>query len=30
MLNLCDTYVGGFPLLFVGLFELTAIAYIYG
>ncbi|XP_063412861.1 sodium- and chloride-dependent glycine transporter 2-like [Mytilus trossulus] len=30
MLNLCDTYVGGFPLLFVGLFELTLVSYIYG
>ncbi|XP_061184918.1 sodium- and chloride-dependent glycine transporter 1-like [Saccostrea echinata] len=29
-LNLMDTFVGGFPLLFVGLFEIIAIIYIYG
>lgn len=25
-----DTFVGGFPLLFVGLFEIIAIIYVYG
>lgn len=29
-LNLMDTFVGGFPLLFVGLFEIIAIIYVYG
>ncbi|KAK3082621.1 hypothetical protein FSP39_000641, partial [Pinctada imbricata] len=30
MLNVVDHFVGGFPLLFVGLFELVSINYIYG
>lgn len=29
-LNLMDTFVGGFPLLFVGLFEIISIIYVYG
>ncbi|XP_064598134.1 sodium- and chloride-dependent glycine transporter 1-like [Liolophura sinensis] len=28
--NLVDNYIGGFPLLFVGLFELAALNWIYG
>lgn len=30
MLNLMDTYVGGFPLLIIGMIELIVIVYIYG
>ena len=30
LLNLIDNYVGGFPLLFSGMFEIIAIIYIYG
>ena len=30
LFNLVDVMVGGFPLLFVGFFELVAISYIYG
>ena len=30
LFNLFDEFVGGFPLLFVGLFETIAIQYIYG
>ncbi|KAL5006089.1 hypothetical protein ScPMuIL_017247 [Solemya velum] len=30
LLELLDTSVGGFPLLFVGLFECVSINYIYG
>ncbi|XP_064598237.1 sodium- and chloride-dependent glycine transporter 1-like isoform X2 [Liolophura sinensis] len=28
--NLVDNYIGGFPLLFVGFFELTALNWVYG
>ncbi|ESP01201.1 hypothetical protein LOTGIDRAFT_238321 [Lottia gigantea] len=28
--NLLDTYIGGFPLLVAGLFEIIVIIYIYG
>ena len=30
MLNLLDTYVGGFPLLIVGIIEAVVIVYFYG
>ncbi|KAL4218936.1 hypothetical protein ACF0H5_021523 [Mactra antiquata] len=30
LLNLIDNYVGGFPLLFAGIFEIVAIIYLYG
>ncbi|XP_076087940.1 sodium- and chloride-dependent glycine transporter 1-like [Mytilus galloprovincialis] len=30
MLNLLDTYVGGFPLLIVGVIELIVVIYVYG
>ncbi|XP_064611059.1 sodium- and chloride-dependent glycine transporter 1-like isoform X2 [Liolophura sinensis] len=30
LLTLIDTFVSGFPLLFVGLFECFALCYIYG
>ena len=30
LFNLIDVMIGGFPLLFVGFFELLAISYIYG
>nr|WLN44357.1 ORPHAN2 [Sinonovacula rivularis] len=30
LLHLIDSYVGGFPLLFAGLFELIAIIFLYG
>ena len=30
MLNLIDSHIAGFPLLFVGLFEIFAVVYIYG
>ncbi|XP_050388401.1 sodium- and chloride-dependent glycine transporter 1 [Patella vulgata] len=30
ILNLMDTFVGGFPLLFAGLFEIIVLVYIYG
>lgn len=30
MLTLVDNAVGGFPLLFVGFFELIIICYVYG
>ena len=30
MVNMVDTYVGGFPLLFVGLFECLVLQYVYG
>ncbi|XP_053385805.1 sodium- and chloride-dependent glycine transporter 1-like [Mercenaria mercenaria] len=30
LLDLVDNATGGFPLLFVGFFEVVAIAYIYG
>jgi len=30
LFNLVDNFIGGFPLLFVGMFESIAIAYIYG
>lgn len=29
-MNLIDNYVGGFPLLFAGIFEIIAIIYVYG
>eukprot|EP00923_Selenidium_pygospionis_P050557 GHVN01087388.1.p1 GENE.GHVN01087388.1~~GHVN01087388.1.p1 ORF type:complete len:533 (+),score=45.29 GHVN01087388.1:175-1599(+) len=30
LFNLIDVFIGGFPLLFIGLFESTFIMYIYG
>ena len=30
LFNLIDIVLGGFPLLITGLFELIALAYIYG
>ena len=30
LLDLVDGATGGFPLLFVGFFEIVAIIYIYG
>lgn len=30
MLNLVDSYVGGIPLLIVGITELVVVIYIYG
>lgn len=30
MLNLLDSYVGGFPLLIVGVIELIVVIYVYG
>ncbi|XP_060552019.1 sodium- and chloride-dependent glycine transporter 2-like [Ruditapes philippinarum] len=30
LLNLIDNYVGGFPLLFAGLFEIIAVIFVYG
>jgi hypothetical protein len=30
MLTLVDNAVGGFPLLFVGFFELILLCYVYG
>ncbi|CAH1788345.1 unnamed protein product [Owenia fusiformis] len=30
LFNIVDSYTGGFPLLFVGLFELIALVWIYG
>ena len=30
VVNMVDTYVGGFPLLFVGLFECLVLQYVYG
>ena len=30
LFNIIDNYVGGFPLLFSGIFEIIAIIYIYG
>ena len=30
LFNICDTYAGGFPRLFIGLFELAAIMWVYG
>lgn len=30
VVNMVDTYVGGFPLLFIGLFECVVLQYVYG
>jgi len=30
LFNLVDVFIGGFPLLFVGLFESVLISYVYG
>lgn len=30
MLNLIDSYVGGIPLLIVGITELVVVIYLYG
>ncbi|XP_046351914.1 sodium- and chloride-dependent glycine transporter 1-like [Haliotis rufescens] len=30
ILNLMDTFVGGFPLLIIGLVELVAVIFVYG
>lgn len=30
LLNLIDNYVGGFPLLFAGIFEIVAVIFVYG
>ena len=30
MLNLLDAYVGGFPMLVIGILELLIIVHIYG
>lgn len=30
MLNLLDTYLGGFPLLIIGIIEIIVIIFIYG
>jgi SNF family Na+-dependent transporter len=30
ILNLIDNYIGGFPLLFVGMTECIALQWIYG
>lgn len=30
LFNLADYYIGGFPLLIVGLLECVALCYVYG
>ena len=30
MLTIVDTFIGGFPLLFIGLSEILVLMYLYG
>ncbi|ELU09520.1 hypothetical protein CAPTEDRAFT_156299 [Capitella teleta] len=30
LFSLCDSYAGGFPRLFTGIFELVAVCWVYG